>query len=109
MQGTLDGIQSGITESKSFQAPLPLIGTEFRLFPVPHHKIIQIEGMVRGLPAGGYGYFVEGGVSGGVRLGPVSLLAGYREMYANVHEMSGKMNGAAIRLKGPIVSLQWRW
>jgi hypothetical protein len=107
--GTLVDVQRDITETKNFQAPVPMIGTEFRLFPIPHHRIIQVEGMLRGLPAGGYGYFVEGGAAGGVRLGPISVLGGYREMYANLHEDNAQGNGVALRLKGPIFSLQWHW
>jgi hypothetical protein len=108
VQGTLDGVQSGLTESKSFQAPVPLIGTECRVFPIPRHKIVEIEGMVRGLPAGGYGYFIEGAASAGLRYGPISLLGGYREMFANVHQTGDLSEGIALHLKGPIVSLQWQ-
>jgi hypothetical protein len=109
VQGTLDGIQSGISETKSFQAGVPLVGTEFRLFPIPRHKIVQIEGMFRGMSVGSYGYFVEGGASAGLRFGPVSLLAGYREMFANVHQSGDLSEGVALHLKGPIFSLQWQY
>ena len=109
VQGTLVGIQSGITETKKFQAPVPLIGTEFRILPIPGKRFVQIEGMVRGITAGGYGYFIEGGASGGVGLGPISLLAGYREMFANVHQDKPNGNGVALHLKGPIFSLRWQW
>lgn len=109
VQGTLNGLQSGLIETKSFQAPIPLIGTEFRIFPIPHRKIVQLEGMMRGIPAGSYGYFVEGGASGGIHLGPIALLAGYREMFANVHQNNLIGNGVALRLKGPLFSLQWAW
>lgn len=109
VQGTLDGIQSGLSETKSFQAPVPLIGTEFRVFPIPHHRVVEVEGMVRGFPAGGYGYFLEGGASGGLRFGPFGVLAGYREMFANVHENNLTGNGVALHLKGPLFSLQWSW
>jgi hypothetical protein len=109
VQGTLIGIQSGLYESKSFQAPVPLIGTEVRFFPVPRHKIFEVEGMVRGVPAGGYGYFLEGGASGGVRVGPVGVLAGYRDLFANVHQDNDRSDGVALHLKGPIFSLQWAY
>jgi hypothetical protein len=109
VQGTLVGVQSGITETKSFQAPVPLIGTEFRVFPIPHMKLVEIEGMVRGITAGGYGYFIEGGASGGLRYRMFSLLAGYREMFANVHQKGDNANGVALHLKGPIFSAQAQW
>jgi hypothetical protein len=109
VQGTLIGVQSGITETKSFQAPVPLMGTEFRAFPIPHMKLVEVEGMVRGIPAGGYGYFIEGGASAGLRYRMFALLAGYREMFANVHQESMNGNGVALRLKGPIFSAQAQW
>jgi len=109
VQGTLHGIESGLSETKSAQTPIPLVGTEFRVFPIPHHKLIEVQGMLRGLPAGDYGYFLEGGGSGGLRLGPISVLAGYREMFANVHQDNALRNGVAVHLKGPIFSVQWQW
>jgi hypothetical protein len=109
VQGTLDGIQSGITETKKFQAPVPLIGTEFRAFPIPHLKLVEVEGMLRGITAGGYGYFIEGGASAGLRYRAFSVLAGYREMFANVHQESANPSGVALRLKGPIFSAQALW
>lgn len=109
VQGTLSGLQSNLSETKSFQAPLPLIGTEFRIFPIPGKKIVFVEGMVRGITAGGYGYFMEGGASAGLRLGPIGLLAGYREMFADVHQNKLIADGVALHLKGPIFSAQWLW
>ncbi len=107
--GTLNALEAGISETKNFQAPVPLIGTEFRVYPIPHKRIFLVEGMMRGFPAGGYGYFVEGGASAGVRFGPFGLLAGYREMFANVHQDNAQANGVALRLKGPMFSFLWQW
>ena len=109
VDGTLVGVQSAITESKSLQGVLPLMGTEFRLFPIPHQKLLQVEGLLRGVPAGSYGYYVEGSASAGVRLGSVTFMGGYREMLANLHETNPVGNGVLLRLRGPIFSLQWRW
>jgi len=109
VQGTLLGVQSGITETKSFQAPVPLIGTEFRVFPIPHMKLVEFEGMVRGITAGGYGYFLEGGATAGLRYRLFSILAGYREMFANIHQDKPDGDGVALHLKGPIFSAQAQW
>ena len=109
VQGTLVGHQSGLSETKSYDAPVPLVGTEFRIFPIPHHRTLEVEGMLRGIAAGGYGYFVEGGASGGVRIGPIGVLAGYREMFADVRQNKTIADGVALHLKGPIFSLQWAW
>jgi hypothetical protein len=109
VQGELHGIQSGIVESKTYKEPVPLVGTEFRVFPIPHKRIIQVEGFVRGMSAGGYGYLIEGGGSAGLRIGPFAVLGGYRETYANVHGENASANGVALRLKGPILAVQWAW
>lgn len=109
VQGTLDGIQSGIVETKSFQAPVPLVGTEFRVFPIPHRRLIEVEGLLRGISLGSYGYFVEGSASAGVRFGHLGVLGGYREIFANVQEQNTSADSVALRLKGPLLSLQWAW
>lgn len=109
VQGTLNGIQSGIVESKSFQAPVPLVGTEFRIFPIPHKRLIEVEGLLRGISAGGYGYFMEGSASAGLRFGRIGVLGGYREIFANVHEENTSADGVLLRLKGPLLSVQWAW
>jgi hypothetical protein len=109
VNGTLAGVQSGVTESKALHGVLPLMGTEFRLFPIPGNKLLEVEGLLRGLPAGHYGYYVEGSASGGVRVGLFSFLAGYREMFANLHETNADADALILRLKGPILSAQWRW
>jgi hypothetical protein len=105
-EGTLSSLSTGLTETKSLSAPVPLIGTEFRLFPLPRLPILQVEGFMRGLPAASYGYFVEGGAQAGLRVRHVAFLAGYREMLANLHD-TGTMNGLFMHLKGPIFSVQY--
>jgi hypothetical protein len=85
------------------------MGTEFRIFPIPNQKLIEVEGMLRGVPAGGYGYYVEGSASAGVRISFITFLAGYRESLADLHQTNAAANGVALHLKGPIFSVQWRW
>ncbi len=109
VNGALIAVPGNITESKALHGFLPLPGADFRIFPIPHSKLIDLEGTLRGLPAGSYGYYVEGTASAGVRVSSITFLAGYREMFANLHENGGLGDGVVLRLKGPIFSLQWRW
>jgi hypothetical protein len=107
-QGTLTSVSAGLTETKSIAAPIPMPGTEFRLFPIPHVHFVQVEGFVRGLPAGSYGYFVEGGAQAGVRYRHFAVMAGYREMFANLHNSNG-LDALGLHLKGPIVSVSYQY
>lgn len=109
VNGTLSSAQADLSETKSFQAPLPLMGAEFRLFPIPRHRLVQLEGMMRGIPAARYGYFVEGGAYAGLHLGQFAVLAGYRELFADIHDSAANGDGVALRLKGPLFALQWEW
>jgi len=107
--GAINEAQSGASASKAETLGLPLVGAEFRVFPIPHHQLIEVEGGLRGMGAGSYGHFVEGSASGGVRLGPVGILAGYREMLVDFHETGAGGSGIDVRLKGPVFSILWRW
>jgi hypothetical protein len=107
--GTINAVQASTTATRSETIGVPLAGADFRVFPIPGHKIIEVEGGLRGMGAGSYGHFVEGSASGGVRLGPVAILAGYRELLADFHQSSNGGSGVNLRLKGPIFSALWSW
>ena len=107
--GFLQAIETGVSASHSQQVVLPLAGTDFRIFPIPGHKFFEIEGGIRGMAFGDYGYFVEATGSGGVVLGPVTFLAGYRAVNTDIHVTSNGGNGITARLKGPIFSGMFRW
>lgn len=107
--GVINAAQSGVGASKTQTLGLPLAGAEFRLFPIPHHSIFEFEGGLRGMAFGSYGHFVEGSASGGVRLGPIGILAGYRELFADLHQTGGEPSGVDVRLRGPVFSVSWRW
>jgi len=107
--GAINAIQSGTSASKTQTLGLPLAGMEFRVFPVRRRSILEVEGGLRGMAFGSYGHFVEGSLSGGVRLGPMALLAGYREIFADLHQSGDGGSGVNVRLKGPIFSALWRW
>jgi hypothetical protein len=107
--GIISALQSGTTASKTQSLGLPLAGAEFRLFPIRRHRIFEVEGGLRGMAFGSYGHFVEGSASGGVRLGPMGILAGYRELFADLHQTGDNTSGVNVRLKGPVFSVLWRW
>ena len=107
--GIINAVQSGVGASKTQTLGLPLAGAEFRLFPIPHHSIFEVEGGLRGMAFGSYGHFVEGSARGGVRFGSISILAGYREMIADLHQTGGNTSGVDLRLRGPVFSVSWRW
>lgn len=107
--GTIRGVQSGLVATKSETLGLPLAGAEFRVFLIPHRKLLELDGGVRGMAFGGYGHYVEGGASAGVDVGPVTFQAGYRAVSPDLHSTSNGGNGVDVRLRGPIFSVQWRW
>lgn len=88
---------------------LPLAGIEFRVFPIPHHRILEFDGGVRGMAFGGYGYFVESSGNAGLCFGPVTFQAGYRATNLDLHNNHPGANGLTARLQGPIFSGLFRW
>jgi len=107
--GTLHGVETGITSSRSETVGLPLAGAEFRIFPIPHHRLIDIEGGVRGMAVGSYGHYLEASANGGICVGPVTILAGYRTVNADLHNASSSPSGIDVHLTGPAFSAMWRW
>jgi hypothetical protein len=106
--GNLSAAQQ--TASKSQTIGLPLAGVDFRFFPIPHHKTFDIEGGIRGMAFGDYGYYAEATGSGGLNLGPFAVLAGYRAVNTSIYvNNSSGPSGLTARLKGPIFSGVFRW
>jgi hypothetical protein len=107
--GTITEVQTSTVATKTETFGLPLAGLEFRVFPLPGHRWLEVDGGMRGMGLGGYGHYVEATGNGGFGLGPVTLQAGYRAVNADLHESSQLQNGIAVRLVGPIFSLVWKW
>ncbi|MFL6415734.1 MAG: hypothetical protein ACJ74Y_08700 [Bryobacteraceae bacterium] len=107
--GFLQAVETNTSASKTQQLVLPLAGTDFRIFPLPGRKVFEIEGGIRGMTFGDYGYFAEATGSGGVVLGPITLLAGYRALNTDIHVTSNGGSGVTARLHGPIFSARFRW
>ena len=98
------------TATKNQRVVLPLAGFDFRLFPIPGHKIIEVEGGIRGMAFGDYGYYAQAIGQGGVTLGAFTILGGYRAVNTSIYvNSSGSPSGITARLKGPIFSGMFRW
>ncbi len=107
--GTINGVQSGLSATKSETLGLPLAGAEGRVFVIPGRKLLEIDGGVRGMAYGAYGHYVEGTVNGGIGFGPLTVQAGYRAESVDLHSTSNGGNGVDVHLRGPIFSVQGRW
>lgn len=107
--GLLQSVETNTSATRTEQIVLPLAGTEFRIFPIPGHKLFEIEGGIRGMAFGDYGYFAEATGSGGLVLGPVTLLAGYRAVNTEIYVSNNGGSGVTARLHGPIFSGMFRW
>lgn len=105
--GRIEAVQTSTIASKSETLGLPLAGADFRLFPIPGRRILDIEGGLRGMGVGSYGHYVEGAANGGLCFGQITVLAGYREVNARFQDTTNN-SGVNVRLKGPIFSLTWR-
>lgn len=98
----------GVTLSKTETVGVPLTGMEFRVFPIPHHPIVEVNGEARGMGFGSYGHFVEGAANGGINLGHFAIEAGYRTVVADIHSSSQLPSGIFAHLHGPIYSVVFR-
>lgn len=107
--GTISSLELGTTATKTETFGLPLAGMEGRIFPIRRHKILTIEGDIRGMDVGAYGHYIEASGSGGINLGHLAFLAGYRTVDPDIQSSSANSAGVNIHLKGPIFSAQWRW
>jgi hypothetical protein len=106
--GTIQAVQTSTVATKSETLGLPLAGADMRLFPIPHHRLVDVEGGIRGMGVGSYGHYVEGSANGGLCFGPVTVLAGYRQVNALFHDTSNS-SGVNVRLRGPIFSMTYRY
>jgi hypothetical protein len=107
--GTLRGLQSGITATKTQSIGLPLLGAEFRVSPIPGHSLFELNGEVKGMAFGDYGHYLQGTLNAGLQFGLVTVEAGYRIVDADVHESGSDPSGVSPRFKGPTAGLVFRY
>lgn len=97
------------TLTKKETVGVPLAGVEFRIFPIPHHPILEVNGEARGMGFGSYGHYVEGAGNAGINLGHFAIEAGYRTVVADIHSTSQTPSGIFAHLHGPIYSVVFRY
>lgn len=101
---------SGVSATKNQKIGLPLAGVDFRIFPIPGHKFFEVEGGIRGMAFGDYGYYGQAIGQAGVNFGVLTLLGGYRAVNTSIYvDSNGSASGITARLKGPIFSAMFRW
>jgi hypothetical protein len=105
--GSITSQTANVTESKTETVGLPLAGVEFRVFPVRRRFNVEINGEVRGMKFGGYGYYVQASANAGAGIGPVLVEGGYRIVNFDIHttDLTTVVNP---QFTGPVVSLVFR-
>ncbi|HXR78568.1 MAG TPA: hypothetical protein VN737_21495 [Bryobacteraceae bacterium] len=107
--GSLHGLASGVTASKSQTIGLPLVGTEFRVFPVPASHLFELNGEVKGMALGDYGHYLQADLNAGLQVKLITFEAGYRFVDANVHQTGASPSGVSPRFKGIVAGLVFRY
>jgi len=103
------------TASGSLFAGLPTGGLEGRIFPIPGHDWLNINGHIRGMYFFGYGKYLETRLNTEVRLGAhLGAQGGYQFMReTEVHNKPSDVNanrfGFALKYSGPLVGATFRW
>jgi hypothetical protein len=101
--GTLRSEASGFTGVEEQSFPLPVLQMSARYWPAAR---VHVGGEAKGMSLGGYGYFAQATVEGGVAITRwLGAMGGYRYVEADVHRLSGT-RGIALRFSGPVVSLR---
>jgi hypothetical protein len=107
--GSLHGLASGVTASKSETIGLPLVGTEFRVFPVPASHLFELNGEIKGMALGDYGHYLQADLNAGLQIRPVTFEVGYRFVDADVHQTGANPSGVSPRFKGVVAGLVFRY
>ncbi len=93
-----------IKESEKFAIGLPTIGVALDINP---HKMVNIFAEISGLPAGKYGYFLDG--KAGIKIIPIknlSILSGYRIFDIKAENAP---DFAKLRISGPFIGATLRF
>ncbi len=107
--GSILAKETGTTATQTETIGVPLAGADFRVFPIPGRRLLDIEGGIRGMDVGSYGNYVEVTGSGGICIAHATLLAGYRYVNFDFHNTSANPSGVSAQLRGPLFSVLWRW
>lgn len=102
--GSITSHTAGVTESKTETIGLPLAGVEFRAFPVRRNISVEVNGEVRGMKFGSYGYYVQASGNLGAGFGPILVEGGYRIVNFDIHT-TNLTTIVNPQFTGPVVSL----
>jgi hypothetical protein len=101
-------VEVGVTASTSARAPYPLVGGEFRVYPVPGRNLLNVNGEIKGMNFGDFGRYLQGTLNAGVSVGRhITVQAGYAFLDADVHNRQ-RTEGVAPSFHGPVFSIQFR-
>jgi hypothetical protein len=95
-----------VKESEKFAIGLPTIGVALDINP---HKMVNIFAEISGLPAGKYGYFLDGEAGIKIKIIPIknlSILGGYRIFDIKAENDS---DFAKLRISGPFIGATLRF
>jgi len=96
----------GVTGTEDRTAGIPLVGGEFRSFPIPTSNVLSVSGEAKGMSLGSYGWYFQTGFNIGVApMRYVRLQAGFNFAEGDFHR-SDRRQGFNPRFSGPIFSLQ---
>jgi hypothetical protein len=108
--GTMNGVTTFRSASRTYFAALPVVGPAFRWYPLRSSNRLSVEGSIRGMYFFGYGNFLD--AYGNVNVGltrHLALRAGYQ--LGNRLTVRPTKNDLAIQFtqKGPTVGLEYSW
>ncbi|MCI0422964.1 MAG: hypothetical protein L0387_16310 [Acidobacteria bacterium] len=107
-EGTIRSSTTGRSSTEDIDAPLPLVGVEFRGFPLAASNLLNFNGEIRGMSLGRYGRYVQAGFNVGFSFGRhFTVQAGYAFHDIDVHD-TNRSEVVKPRFSGPVVSLQFR-
>jgi hypothetical protein len=88
--------------------PMPMVGGEFRAYPIPGSDWLNFNGEVKGMSLGSYGRYINSTLNLGLTLGGrLTFQAGYTLVDFDIHEKD-QSQAFKMRFNGPIFSLQLR-
>ena len=88
------------------KAPIPLVGSEFRIFPMRETELLNVNGAVKGAPLGSYGHYIQVNLNLGVAIAKsLRFQIGFSRVDFDAH-VKDRTKGFDMRFSGPVFSLQ---
>ncbi|HYR86406.1 MAG TPA: hypothetical protein VE422_20130 [Terriglobia bacterium] len=90
------------------KAPFPLIGAEFRGFPIRGRNAFNLNGHIKGMSFGSHGHYIQSELNAGFGIGRhLTLQGGASVVDGDVHR-TNRSKGFKLQFVGPTVSIQVR-